>query len=52
MISVVSMIRRGSVLVSFLYGVVILHERNVKAKLIDLALLFVSLALLVIGSTL
>ncbi len=52
MISVVSMIRRGSVLVSFLYGVVILHERNIRAKLIDLALLFVSLALLVIGSTL
>lgn len=52
MISVVSMIRRGSVLVPFLYGVFILHERNIRAKLMDLAILFVSLALLVIGSAL
>lgn len=52
MISVVSMIRRGSVLVSFLYGVVILHERNIRAKLIDLGILMLSLLLLVIGSQL
>lgn len=51
MISIVSMIRRGSVLVPFLYGVFILHEHNVKTKLLDLALLFISLALLVAGST-
>lgn len=50
MISVVSMIRRGSVIVPFLYGVFILHERNVKAKVIDLAILLVSLLLLVAGS--
>ena len=52
MISVVSMIRRGSVLVPFLYGVFILHERNIRAKLIDLSILLISLALLVLGSTL
>lgn len=50
MISVISMIRRGSVLVSFFYGVVILRESNVRAKLVDLAVLLLSLALLIIGS--
>lgn len=50
MISVVSMIRRGSVLISFFYGVVILHEKNVRTKLIDLSILLLSLLLLVLGS--
>lgn len=50
MISIVSMIRRGSVIVSFFYGVIALHEGNLKPKLIDLGILLVSLALLVIGS--
>lgn len=50
MISIVSMIRRGSVLVSFCYGVIFLHERHVKAKLIDLGILLVSLTLLILGS--
>lgn len=50
MVSVVSMIRRGSVIVSFFFGVLALHERHVKAKLIDLTLLIVGLILLVIGS--
>ena len=49
MIAVVSMIRRGSVLVSFIYGVVALHEKNIKPKLVDLGILLVSLALLVVG---
>lgn len=51
MISIVSMIRRGSVVVPFCYGVFVLRERNVRAKLLDLGLLLVSLALLVIGSS-
>lgn len=50
MISVVSMIRRGSVLVSFVYGVFVLHESHVRQKVIDLGVLLVSLALLVAGS--
>ena len=50
MVSVVSMIRRGSVIVPFLYGVIALHERNVRAKLVDLLVLMVSLVCLVIGS--
>ncbi|MDE6100785.1 MAG: EamA family transporter, partial [Paramuribaculum sp.] len=51
MISVVSMIRRGSVLIPFLYGVFALHERNVKVKLLDLSVLLLSLVLLVVGSS-
>ena len=52
MIAVVSMIRRGSVIVSFIYGVIVLHEKNIKAKAADLAILLVSLLLLVAGSLL
>ncbi len=50
MIAVVSMIRRGSVIVSFLYGITILHEKNFKLKLIDLSILFIGLILLILGS--
>ena len=50
MISVVSMIRRGSVLVSFVYGVAVLHEKHIRQKLIDLGLLLVRVGLLVAGS--
>lgn len=50
MIAVVSMIRRGSVIVSFLYGVVVLREKDVRAKVLDLGILLVGLALLVLGS--
>lgn len=50
MISVISMIRRGAVIVSFLYGLIILHEKNVKLKSLDLAILLIGLILLVLGS--
>ncbi|MDE6555969.1 MAG: DMT family transporter [Duncaniella sp.] len=50
MIAIVSMIRRGSVIVSFFYGVIALHEKNVRAKLIDLCVLLVGLIFLVVGS--
>lgn len=50
LVAVTSMIRRGSVLVSFAYGAIILRERNLKAKIIDLAVLLLGLILLVIGS--
>ena len=50
MISVVSMIRRGSVIVSFFYGVIALHEKNIRLKLIDLTVLLIGLSFLVIGS--
>ena len=51
MISVVSMIRRGSVVIPFIYGAVMLREKNFKAKAADLCILMVSLGLLVLGST-
>ncbi len=51
MVAIISMIRRGSVIVSFVYGVIALHEKNIKPKLVDLGVLLLSLALLVIGST-
>lgn len=50
MISIVSMIRRSSVVVSFLYGAFILHEKNLKTKIVDLALLFLGLVLIILGS--
>lgn len=50
MISIVSMIRRSSVMVSFLYGAFILHEKNLKEKILDLALLFIGLILIILGS--
>lgn len=50
MISVISMVRRGSVIVPVIYGVLVLHEKNVRAKAVDLGVLFLSLILLVIGS--
>lgn len=50
MISVVSMIRRGSILVSFLYGITVLHEKNIKLKLADLSLLLIGLICLILGS--
>lgn len=50
MISVVSMIRRGSVIVSFLFGIIVLHEKNLRLKLIDLSVLLLGLVLLVLGS--
>ena len=50
MIAVVSMIRRGSVIVAFFYGVIALHEKNIRLKLIDLTMLLIGLTFLVIGS--
>lgn len=50
MIAVVSMIRRGSVIVSFFYGFIALHETNIKLKLFDLTILLIGLTFLVIGS--
>ena len=50
MISVVSMVRRGSVIVSFITAVLIFRERNVKAKAIDLLLVLLGMICLYIGS--
>ena len=50
MISVTSMIRRGSVIVSFLFGAAIFHEKNLKAKFIDLLLVLLGMIFLYFGS--
>lgn len=50
LISVISMLRRCSVLVSFGYGAWILKEKNIKAKAVDLALILLALGFLVAGS--
>ncbi|MGC3977606.1 MAG: EamA family transporter [Paludibacteraceae bacterium] len=50
MISIVSMIRRSSVLVSFWGGVFILKEKNIKGKIFDLMLIIIGLVFLYIGS--
>lgn len=50
MISIVSMVRRGSVIVSFLCGAVLFHEKNLKAKAVDLALVLLGMIFLYIGS--
>jgi drug/metabolite transporter (DMT)-like permease len=50
MISIVSMVRRGSVIVSFLFGAMFFREKNLKAKAFDLALVLLGMIFLYIGS--
>ena len=50
LIAVVSMIRRGSVLVSFAIGALLLKEKNLKSKALDLGLLLLSMVFLYLGS--
>ena len=50
MISIVSMIRRGSVIVSFLFGAMFFHEKNLCSKTVDLALVLVGMIFLYLGS--
>ena len=50
MISVVSMVRRGSVVVSFCCGALLFHERNLRAKVLDLLFILVGMFFLWLGS--
>lgn len=50
MISMVSMIRRGSVVVSFLFGAMIFREKNLKAKAFDMLLVLLGMLCIWIGS--
>ena len=50
MISVVSMIRRGSVVVSFACGALLFRERNLRAKAVDLAFILIGMIFLYFGS--
>ena len=50
MISIVSMVRRGSVVVSFLFGAMMFHEKNLKSKAFDLLLVLIGMFFLYLGS--
>lgn len=50
MISIVSMVRRGSVIVSFLFGALFFREKNLKSKAIDLLLVLIGMICLYLGS--
>lgn len=50
LISVVSMVRRSSVVVSFLIGAIVFHEKNLRSKVIDLMLVLLGMIFLYIGT--
>ena len=50
MISVVSLVRRGSVIISFLCGAILFKEKNLRAKALDLAIILLGMALIWIGT--
>lgn len=50
LISVVSMVRRSSVIVSFLFGAILFHEKNLKSKAFDLVLVLLGMACLWVGT--
>ncbi|WP_455667273.1 EamA family transporter [Phocaeicola sp.] len=50
MISIVSMVRRGSVIVSFIFGAMVFREKNLKSKAVDLALVLIGMMFLYFGS--
>lgn len=50
MVSIVSMVRRGSVVVSFLIGAFVLHEKNIRSKAVDLLLVLLGMVFLFLGS--
>lgn len=50
MISIVSMVRRESVVVSFLFGAMMFHEKNLRSKAIDLLLVLIGMFFLYLGS--
>ena len=52
MISIVSMVRRGSVIVSFLFGAMVFREKNLKSKAIDLVLVLIGMVFLYLGNVL
>ena len=50
LVSVVSMVRRGSVIVSFMIGAFLFHEKNLKSKAIDLFLVLLGMVFLYLGT--
>ena len=50
MISIVSMVRRGSVIVSFLFGAMVFREKSLQSKAVDLVLVLLGMVFLYLGS--
>lgn len=50
LVSVVSMVRRGSVIVSFMIGAFLFHEKNLKSKAVDLFLVLLGMVFLYLGT--
>ena len=50
LISVVSLVRRSSVIISFACAVIFFKERNIKAKLLDLGLLLIGMVFIWMGT--
>lgn len=50
MISIVSMVRRGSVVVSFFCGAAVFREKNLRGKAVDMLLVLLGMLLLYIGT--
>ena len=50
MISIVSMVRRGSVIVSFLFAALVFKEKNLRSKAVDLAFVLLGMVFLYLGS--
>ena len=50
MISIVSMVRRGSVLVSFLFGALVFKEKNLSSKAVDLLFILIGMLFLYFGT--
>ena len=50
MISIVSMVRRGSVIVCFLFAALVFKEKNLRSKALDLALVLLGMVFLYLGS--
>ncbi|MBQ8501172.1 MAG: EamA family transporter [Bacteroides sp.] len=50
LISIVSMVRRGSVLVSFACGAIFFREKNLKSKAVDLVLVLIGMFFLYLGT--
>lgn len=51
LLSVISMIRRSAVVITFVLGALIFKEHNIKSKALDLSVLLVGIALLLFGSS-
>ena len=50
MISIISMIRRSNVLVTFAAGALFFHEKNLKSKAVDLVLVLIGMIFLYLGT--